>query len=73
MIKNKTNGKKSGSGMLKDVSSRFLPGSNVEIIHDYLKNNNIIPIGRFGEWEYYNMDKALLSGKNAASRISGDA
>jgi UDP-galactopyranose mutase len=44
---------------------------NVEIIHDYLKKSNIIPIGRFGEWEYLNMDKAILSGKNAASRVGG--
>jgi UDP-galactopyranose mutase len=44
---------------------------NVKIIHDYLKSVNIIPIGRFGEWEYFNMDKALLSGRKAASRISG--
>jgi len=44
---------------------------NVGIIHDYLESVNIVPIGRFGEWEYFNMDKALLSGKNAASRISG--
>jgi UDP-galactopyranose mutase len=44
---------------------------NVRIIHSYLKRNNIIPIGRFGEWEYLNMDKALLSGKNAALRVKG--
>jgi UDP-galactopyranose mutase len=44
---------------------------NVGIIHDYLKKSNIIPIGRFGEWEYFNMDKAILSGKNAASRVRG--
>ncbi len=44
---------------------------NVEIIHNYLKKSNIIPIGRFGEWEYFNMDKAILSGKNAASRVRG--
>jgi UDP-galactopyranose mutase len=44
---------------------------NVGIIHDYLESVNVIPIGRFGEWEYFNMDKALLSGKNVASRISG--
>jgi UDP-galactopyranose mutase len=44
---------------------------NVGIIHDYLESVNVIPIGRFGEWEYFNMDKALLSGKNAASRIRG--
>jgi protoporphyrinogen oxidase len=42
---------------------------NVGIIHDYLNRSNIIPIGRFGEWEYFNMDKAILSGKNAASRV----
>jgi UDP-galactopyranose mutase len=44
---------------------------NVGIIHDYLESVNVVPIGRFGEWEYFNMDKALLSGANAASRISG--
>ena len=38
---------------------------NVNIIHRYLRKNNIIPIGRFGEWEYYNMDKTIISGKNA--------
>lgn len=43
---------------------------NVSIIHDYLKSINIMPIGRFGEWEYFNMDKAILSGKKAASRVS---
>ena len=44
---------------------------NVGIIHDYLESVNVAPIGRFGEWEYFNMDKALLSGRNAALRISG--
>ena len=44
-------------------------GKNVKVIHDYLNAHNIIPIGRFGEWEYYNMDKAILSGKNAAEKI----
>jgi UDP-galactopyranose mutase len=44
---------------------------NVGVIHNYLGSVNVLPIGRFGEWEYFNMDKALLSGKNAASRISG--
>jgi len=46
---------------------------NVGIIHDYLESVNVVPIGRFGEWEYFNMDKALLSGRNAASRISGSS
>lgn len=43
---------------------------NVGIIHEYLESINIIPIGRFGEWEYFNMDKAIMSGKKAASRVS---
>jgi UDP-galactopyranose mutase len=43
---------------------------NVKVIHDYLVANNIVPIGRFGEWEYFNMDKAILSGKNAAEKIN---
>jgi len=42
---------------------------NVNIIKDYLTAHNIIPIGRFGEWEYYNMDKAILSGKQAVERM----
>ena len=43
---------------------------NVGIVHDYLNSNGIIPVGRFGEWEYFNMDKAILSGRNAASSVS---
>jgi protoporphyrinogen oxidase len=43
---------------------------NVKVIHAYLNANNIIPIGRYGEWEYYNMDKATLSGKYAAEKIT---
>ena len=42
---------------------------NVKVIHDYLIANNIIPIGRYGEWEYFNMDKAILSGKEAAEKV----
>lgn len=42
---------------------------NVNIIHEFLKENNIIPIGRYGEWEYFNMDKTILSGKNAIQKI----
>jgi protoporphyrinogen oxidase len=43
---------------------------NVETIHRYLRENSIMPIGRFGEWEYFNMDKALLSGKQAADKFN---
>ncbi len=44
--------------------------NNVKIIHDYLLEHNIVPIGRFGEWEYHNMDKAILSGKKSVERIN---
>jgi len=42
---------------------------NVNIIHRYLEGNRITPIGRFGEWEYHNMDKAIQSGKRAAEAL----
>ncbi|MEK6591120.1 MAG: FAD-dependent oxidoreductase [Nitrospinota bacterium] len=42
----------------------------VDIVHRFLKENNIIPVGRFGEWEYYNMDHAILSGKRGAEEIN---
>jgi UDP-galactopyranose mutase len=42
---------------------------NVGFINKFLFQNNIVPIGRFGEWEYYNMDKAILSGKKGIERI----
>jgi len=44
---------------------------NVAVVHRYLRENRVIPIGRFGEWEYYNMDKAILSGKRAAEALKG--
>jgi UDP-galactopyranose mutase len=36
---------------------------NVSKIHEYLIANNIIPVGRFSQWEYINMDKTILNGK----------
>ncbi len=42
---------------------------NVNIVHRYLEDNHITPIGRFGEWEYHNMDKAIQSGKRAAEAL----
>ena len=42
----------------------------VDIIHKFLRENNIIPVGRFGEWEYYNMDHSILSGKRAAEEMN---
>jgi len=39
---------------------------NVDIIHGYLREIGILPAGRFGDWEYHNMDRSILSGKRAA-------
>lgn len=42
----------------------------VEGIRKFLEEHNIIPIGRYGEWNYFNLDHAFLSGKAAAERIN---
>jgi protoporphyrinogen oxidase len=39
---------------------------NTRSIRNYLRRLNISTKGRFGEWEYLNMDHAILSGKAAA-------
>jgi protoporphyrinogen oxidase len=39
---------------------------NVNLIQSYLESLRVSSMGRFGEWEYLNMDKAILSGKRAA-------
>ena len=43
---------------------------NVNTIHDYLRGVGIYPCGRFGEWEYFNMDHSIMSGKRAADKIN---
>lgn len=43
---------------------------NVNKIHDFLRKNNIFPCGRFGEWEYFNMDHSIASGKRIAEEIN---
>jgi protoporphyrinogen oxidase len=40
-----------------------------EIVLNYLKENDISSIGRFGEWEYFWSDQSLLSGKHAIDRL----
>lgn len=42
---------------------------NKKIIIDYLKQNNIHTAGRYGEWEYFWTDQAIISGFNAASNL----
>ena len=58
---------------------RFEPYANVIFDHDiypnrrlvkkYLQANDIIPIGRFGEWAYLWSDQSLMSGVGAAKKI----
>jgi len=43
--------------------------SNLQIIQDYLRKNNLISIGRFGAWEYSPMEKALIGGKETAFKL----
>ena len=42
---------------------------NRKIVLDYLKDNNIISVGRFGEWEYFWSDQSLLSGRDGALKL----
>lgn len=44
---------------------------DVNIIHNFLRENDIYPCGRFGDWEYYNMDKTILSGRRAVKEMEG--
>jgi protoporphyrinogen oxidase len=43
--------------------------SAVKLIKDYLIDQDVITIGRFGEWSYYNTDHAILAGKRAAEMV----
>jgi UDP-galactopyranose mutase len=39
---------------------------SVRAVREYLRSRSIVTCGRFGEWEYFNMDQTILSGKRAA-------
>lgn len=41
---------------------------NVTVIRTWLEEQGIFPAGRYGEWEYYNSDHALLAGQKAAEK-----
>jgi len=43
--------------------------SNRKIVLDYLEDNNVISIGRFGEWDYLWSDQSMLSGRNGALKL----
>ena len=42
---------------------------SVETIRGFLRENGIWTVGRFGEWQYFNMDHSLRSGRRAAEEI----
>lgn len=44
---------------------------NVETIRSWLRENGIWNVGRFGEWQYFNMDHSMRSGRRAAEEILG--
>lgn len=46
---------------------------NVGLIKEYLEGLGVFTAGRFGEWEYLNMDGAILSGRKAAERLKKGA
>jgi protoporphyrinogen oxidase len=40
-------------------------------LHDYLKRNEILSIGRYGDWNYSAMEDALIAGRDAARSLAG--
>lgn len=42
---------------------------DVDMLHEYLWSLGIYPCGRFGDWEYLNMDHSILSGKRVAEYL----
>ena len=67
-------------GKLKVLDMNYEPNSyviqtsgvreKISHIRTKLRKYRIYPVGRFAEWEYYNMDKAIESAMNAADLIS---
>jgi protoporphyrinogen oxidase len=45
--------------------------ANVEVIRSWLAEHEILIAGRFGEWQYFNMDHAMKSGRDAARAAAG--
>jgi UDP-galactopyranose mutase len=42
---------------------------NVGILRSWLREHDVWTVGRFGEWQYFNMDHSMRSGKRAAEEI----
>ena len=39
------------------------------MIREWLKQHDIVLVGRYSEWEYYNSDHAFLAGKRGAEEV----
>lgn len=44
--------------------------ANVAVIRSWLAEHEILLAGRFGEWQYFNMDHAMSSGRDAARAVA---
>jgi UDP-galactopyranose mutase len=44
--------------------------ASVDVIRAWLGENGIVLAGRFGEWQYLNMDHAMKSGRDAARTVA---
>ena len=44
--------------------------SATTVIRDYLKQQGIVPLGRFGSWRYLSMEDTLLDGQRAAMQVT---
>jgi protoporphyrinogen oxidase len=44
--------------------------ANVGVIRSWLAEHEILLAGRFGEWQYFNMDHAMSSGRDAARTVA---
>ena len=42
---------------------------DVDLIHEYLRSIDILACGRFGDWEYLNMDHSIMCGKRVADSL----
>lgn len=42
---------------------------NRKIVLNYLQDNNVISVGRFGEWDYFWSDQSMLSGRDGALKL----
>jgi UDP-galactopyranose mutase len=46
-------------------------GDRINALKENLKQKNIFLLGRFAEWEYYNMDKCIESAMKIRDELKG--